>query len=66
MDVWLAWYAAEGIAGLLDRRRGAGREQMPGRIRVRILAATSAPARSSATAGPPAPARNSSRSSNER
>lgn len=39
MDVWLARYAEEGIAGLLDRKRGAGREQVPGRIRVRILAA---------------------------
>lgn len=40
VDVWLARYAADGIAGLLDRKRGAGREQVPGRIRARILAAT--------------------------
>lgn len=40
VDVWLARYRAEGIAGLLDRKRGAGREQVPGRVRARILAAT--------------------------
>lgn len=40
VDVWLARYVDEGIAGLLDRKRGAGREQVPGRIRARILAAT--------------------------
>ena len=40
VDVWLARYAADGIAGLPDRKRGAGREQVPGRIRARILAAT--------------------------
>ncbi len=40
VDVWLARYRAEGIAGLLERKRGAGREQVPGRIRARILAAS--------------------------
>ena len=30
----------EGVAGLLERKRGAGREQVPGAIRARILAAT--------------------------
>ncbi len=40
VDVWLARYTSEGIAGLMDRKRGAGREQVPGRIRARILAAT--------------------------
>jgi transposase len=40
VDLWLSRYAAEGIAGLLDRKRGAGREQVPARIRARILAAT--------------------------
>ena len=40
VNLWLSRYAAEGIAGLLERKRGAGREQVPGRIRARILAAT--------------------------
>ena len=40
VDLWLKRYEADGIAGLLDRARGAGREQMPGAIRARILAAT--------------------------
>src|SRR5688572_31565014 len=46
VDLWLARYGAEGIAGLLDRPRGAGREQVPAAIRARILAAsrTSPPA----------------------
>ena len=30
VDLWLSRYAAEGVAGLLDRQRGAGREQVPG------------------------------------
>jgi transposase len=38
VDLWLDRYRAEGIAGLLDRRRGAGREQVPASIRARILA----------------------------
>lgn len=40
VDLWLARYAAEGVAGLLERQRGAGREQVVARIRARILAAT--------------------------
>ena len=40
VDLWLARYGAEGIAGLLDRPRGAGREQVPAVIRARILAAS--------------------------
>ena len=40
VDLWLARYAAEGIAGLLDQPRGAGREQVPPAIRARILAVT--------------------------
>jgi transposase len=32
--------AADGAAGLLDRARGAAREQVPARVRARILAAT--------------------------
>jgi transposase len=46
VDLWLKRYAADGIAGLLDRPRGAGREQVPAAIRARILAAsrTSPPA----------------------
>jgi transposase len=48
VDVWLARYAREGIAGLLDHRRGAGREQVPASIRARVLALsrTSPPAES--------------------
>jgi transposase len=38
VDLWLARYAGEGIAGLLDHRRGAGREQVPASIRARVLA----------------------------
>ena len=30
MDLWLARYAEPGVAGLLDRPRGAGHEQVPG------------------------------------
>jgi transposase len=40
VDLWLDRYAAEGIAGLLDRRRGAPREQVPTSVRARILAAS--------------------------
>jgi transposase len=40
VDLWLARHAAEGIAGLLDQQRGAGREQVPAAIRARILAAS--------------------------
>jgi transposase len=46
VDLWLDRYGGEGIGGLLDRRRGAAREQVPGAVRARILAAshTSPPA----------------------
>jgi transposase len=40
VDLWLARYRTDGIAGLLERPRGAGREQVPASIRARILAAT--------------------------
>jgi transposase len=40
VDLWLDRYGCEGIGGLLDRRRGAAREQVPGAIRARILAAS--------------------------
>ncbi len=40
VDLWLKRYEADGIAGLLDRPRGAGREQAAATIRARILAAT--------------------------
>jgi transposase len=40
VDLWLSRYAAEGVGGLLDRPRGAGREQLPASVRARILAAT--------------------------
>jgi transposase len=40
VDLWLSRYDADGIAGLLERRRGAGREQVPAWVRARILAAT--------------------------
>ena len=40
VNLWLSRYAAEGVAGLLERKRGAGREQVPATIRAKILAAT--------------------------
>ncbi|QWF86055.1 IS630 family transposase ISMsm5 [Amycolatopsis sp. CA-230715] len=40
VDLWLGRYGAEGIGGLLDRPRGAPREQVPAAIRARILAAS--------------------------
>ncbi len=40
VDLWLSRFAPEGCAGLLDRRRGAPREQVPAAIRARILALT--------------------------
>ena len=40
VDLWLSRFDADGVAGLLDRRRGAPREQMPAVIRGRILALT--------------------------
>lgn len=38
VDLWLGRYATQGITGLLDRPRGAGREQVPASVRARILA----------------------------
>jgi transposase len=38
VDLWLARYHAEGVAGLSDRSHAAPREQVPARIRGRILA----------------------------
>lgn len=40
VDLWLERYAADGIAGLLDQSHAAPREQVPARIRGRILALT--------------------------
>jgi transposase len=40
VDLWLGRYQAEGIAGLVDRSHAAPREQVPARVRARILAAT--------------------------
>jgi transposase len=40
VDLWLSRYAEHGVAGLRNRKPGAGREQVPGRVRARILAAT--------------------------
>lgn len=42
VDLWLDRYEAQGVAGLLDRRRGVPREQMPASVRARILAASRA------------------------
>ena len=42
VDLWLDRYEADGVAGLVDRRRGAAREQVPASIRARILAASRA------------------------
>ena len=39
VDLWLSRYREDGLAGLLDRPRGAGREQVSASIRARILAA---------------------------
>ncbi len=40
VDLWLARHASEGVAGLLDRSHAAPREQVPSRIRARVLALT--------------------------
>ena len=40
VDLWLGRYAAEGVMGLLDRSHAAPREQVPARIRARVLALT--------------------------
>ncbi len=40
VDLWLSRFAADGVAGLLGRRRGAPREQVPAAVRGRIVALT--------------------------
>jgi transposase len=40
VDRWLARYAEQGLAGLEEHKRGAPREQVPTRVRARILALT--------------------------
>ena len=40
VNLWLSRYESDGVAGLFDHKRGAGREQVPARVRGRILAAT--------------------------
>ena len=40
VDLWLSRFAQGGVAGLLDRPRGAPREQVPAAIRGRVLALT--------------------------
>ncbi|WP_434582057.1 helix-turn-helix domain-containing protein [Carbonactinospora thermoautotrophica] len=40
VDLWLSRFGTDGVAGLLDRPRGAPREQVPAAIRDRILALT--------------------------
>jgi transposase len=40
VDLWLARFDTDGVAGLLDRHHGAPREQVPAAIRGRILALT--------------------------
>jgi transposase len=40
VDLWLFRYGQDGVGGLLDRPRGAGREQVPAPVRARILALT--------------------------
>jgi transposase len=40
VDLWLSRFAAGGVPGLLDRQRGAPREQMPAAVRGRVLALT--------------------------
>ena len=42
VDAWLARYEHEGAAGLLGHKRGAPREQVPARIRSRVLTLTQA------------------------
>ena len=40
VDLWLSRYAQGGVGELLDRPRGAGREQVSAAVRARILAAS--------------------------
>src|SRR5512135_88324 len=50
VDFWISRYAQEGTGGLLDRSRAAPREQVPARIRGRILGAD--PKQSAGGVGP--------------
>src|SRR5512142_1558296 len=50
VDFWISRYAHEGTGGLLDRSRAAPREQVPARIRGRILGAD--PKQSAGGVGP--------------
>nr|WP_237703037.1 IS630 family transposase [Candidatus Protofrankia datiscae] len=40
VDLWISRYETEGVCGFIDRPRGAPREQVPARIRSRVLALT--------------------------
>jgi len=40
VDRWVGRYVERGLAGLEERRRGGGREQVPGSVSARILALT--------------------------
>jgi transposase len=40
VDRWMDRYATDGLAGLADQKRGGPREQVPARVRARILALT--------------------------
>jgi len=40
VDRWVDRYAEYGLAGLEEHKRGAGREQVPARVRARVLALT--------------------------
>ncbi|MEX5637825.1 IS630 family transposase [Parafrankia sp. FMc2] len=40
VDLWLSRYERDGVAGLVDRPRGAPREQVPAAVRARIVALT--------------------------
>nr|WP_241255683.1 IS630 family transposase [Candidatus Protofrankia californiensis] len=40
VDLWLSRYVTDGVGGFVDRPRGAPREQVPARIRSRVLALT--------------------------
>ncbi|MDT3446283.1 MULTISPECIES: IS630 family transposase [unclassified Pseudofrankia] len=42
VDLWLRRYETDGVAGLVDRPRGAGCEQVPASVRARIVALTRA------------------------
>jgi transposase len=42
VNLWLSRYESGGVGGLVDRTRGAPREQVPARIRSRVIALTRA------------------------